>query len=77
LFFPLTDQGPSRMQTMAALEHCRRCPVAEACLNWALDTGIREGVWGGSTEEQRHIILRGRQVYADLDERTHRVRVSA
>jgi WhiB family redox-sensing transcriptional regulator len=77
LFFPLTDQGPSRVQTLAALEHCRRCEVREACLNWALDTGIQEGVWGGSTEEQRHIILRGRQVYQDLDRMSERFRVSA
>ncbi len=26
---------------------CRRCPVSFSCLLWAVDTGEREGIWGG------------------------------
>ncbi|MFE7972967.1 WhiB family transcriptional regulator [Streptomyces shenzhenensis] len=32
---------------------CRRCTAVERCLQWALDTGTEEGVWGGLTEAER------------------------
>lgn len=33
-------------------EACRRCPVQELCLNWAIEHD-ESGVWGGTTDEQR------------------------
>ncbi|MFC7303826.1 WhiB family transcriptional regulator [Streptomyces monticola] len=53
LFFPVGDGGPSVEQTRRAKELCRRCPVAERCLDWALETGQSEGVWGGAASEER------------------------
>jgi WhiB family redox-sensing transcriptional regulator len=67
LFFPLTDQGPSRAQVNAAVALCLGCSVRETCLTWALDNDIHHGVWGGATEEQRHTILRGKQIHQDLE----------
>jgi WhiB family redox-sensing transcriptional regulator len=32
---------------------CRTCPVKDACLQEALDTGSR-GIWGGTTEYERN-----------------------
>lgn len=29
------------------------CPVRDACLEWALETGQRWGVWGGMTATER------------------------
>lgn len=32
---------------------CRRCPVAETCLRYALDIQGTWGIWGGTTRPQR------------------------
>jgi WhiB family redox-sensing transcriptional regulator len=37
---------------------CLPCPVREACLGWALRNQIAFGIWGGTTEEDRHILRR-------------------
>lgn len=77
LFFPLTDQGPSRVQEQAAVQHCMGCQVREKCLDWALDNEIHHGVWGAATEQQRLAIIRGRQIDQDLHGISQRYRVSA
>jgi WhiB family redox-sensing transcriptional regulator len=37
---------------------CARCPVRDACLAYALDTGEAFGVWGGLNEDERRALLR-------------------
>lgn len=37
-----------------AKSFCRRCPVVDSCLQWALATGEEHGVYGGLTEAERH-----------------------
>jgi WhiB family redox-sensing transcriptional regulator len=34
------------------------CPVAEPCLEYALETNQRAGIWGGTTEEERKSLRR-------------------
>ncbi|MEW2075936.1 WhiB family transcriptional regulator [Streptomyces sp. NPDC012403] len=58
LFFPIGTSGPALMQTEQAKAVCRRCPVREQCLQWALDTGQSIGVWGGTSETERHALKR-------------------
>ncbi|WP_371477626.1 WhiB family transcriptional regulator [Kitasatospora sp. NBC_00315] len=53
LFFPLGTTGPALRQAEEAKSLCRRCPVREQCLAWALRTGQDTGVWGGTTEDER------------------------
>ena len=53
LFFP-----GSKGDSQAALRICRGCPVVDDCLEWALDTRICYGVWGGLTERDRRRLLR-------------------
>lgn len=36
-----------------AIEVCNTCPVRENCLQYALDAGEREGIYGGKTPRQR------------------------
>ncbi|HLA66551.1 MAG TPA: WhiB family transcriptional regulator [Acidimicrobiia bacterium] len=53
LFFPVDDEDAE-----AAIKICRGCAVREECLGWALDSRIRYGVWGGTTERDRRRLQR-------------------
>jgi WhiB family redox-sensing transcriptional regulator len=59
LFFPVGATGPALRQIDEAKRVCRSCPVRAPCLAWALDHDVTAGVWGGTTEEERHAIQRG------------------
>ena len=39
-----------------ALFACRFCPVASACLQYALDAHPIDGLWGGTTLDQRAVM---------------------
>jgi WhiB family transcriptional regulator, redox-sensing transcriptional regulator len=52
LFFPEGRAGAITSQTKQAKSICNRCPVTAECLEWALTTGERNGVWGGVSEAQ-------------------------
>ena len=58
LFFPIGNTGPALLQIEEAKAVCRRCPVTETCLTWALDTGQDAGVWGGLSEDERRALKR-------------------
>ena len=58
LFFPIGSTGPAVEQVRAAKAVCARCPVVAPCLDHALTTGQRAGVWGGKTEEERQSLRR-------------------
>lgn len=53
VFFPPGDADVSE-----ALRVCRVCPVRQECLEWALSTRERFGIWGGTTEQERRRIMR-------------------
>ena len=53
-FFP--EKGGSTKQAKAV---CRRCPITEKCLQYALDNEERYGIWGGKSERERRMILNG------------------
>lgn len=53
LFFPVGNTGPALVQIEEAKTVCRRCPVMEHCLQWALEAGQDSGVWGGLSEDER------------------------
>ena len=58
LFFPIGNTGPALLQIEEAKAVCRRCPVTEQCLNWAVETGQDAGVWGGLSEDERRALKR-------------------
>ncbi|MGY6019931.1 WhiB family transcriptional regulator [Streptomyces spinosirectus] len=58
LFFPVGDRGPALVQIDEAKAVCRRCPVVEQCLRWALNAGQVDGIWGGTTESERRATSR-------------------
>ncbi|KFG71421.1 WhiB family transcriptional regulator [Streptomyces mutabilis] len=58
LFFPIGNTGPALLQIEEAKAVCRRCPVMETCLQWALEFGQEHGVWGGLSEDERRAMKR-------------------
>ena len=58
IFFPGTDDEGD---AAAAKAICAVCPVRHACLEHALASREREGVWGGTTERERRRIVRQRR----------------
>ncbi len=47
-FFP--EKGGSTKQAKSI---CKRCPVTDECLQYALDNDERFGIWGGLSERER------------------------
>ena len=64
LFFPISEVGPGARQVAQAKAVCARCPVREACLSYALDNGLDNGVFGGTTEVERRKLVHTRTVSA-------------
>jgi WhiB family redox-sensing transcriptional regulator len=60
LFFPLGAGTAAAPDTSRALRICDECPVKEQCLEFAMRTHEAEGIWGGTTPEERVRVLRGR-----------------
>ncbi len=57
LFFP--ERGAS---TRTAKAICRECPVRAECLEFALRSGEKFGIWGGLSERERRRVRRERQI---------------
>jgi WhiB family redox-sensing transcriptional regulator len=55
-FFPSDGVGVELARRI-----CASCPVREACLEYALDSRIDHGVWGGCSERERRRILKRRR----------------
>lgn len=58
LFFPAGTTGHWLTQTEAAKAVCRTCPVMNTCLNWAMNQGQQDGIWGGTTKKERENLRR-------------------
>ncbi|WP_026412743.1 WhiB family transcriptional regulator [Actinomadura oligospora] len=59
LFFPIGYAAPVlREQERQAKAICANCPVVADCLRWALRVGEPDGVWGGTTPEERRLLRR-------------------
>jgi WhiB family redox-sensing transcriptional regulator len=50
--------GGTRADERAAVIICSTCTVKDECLEFALGTRERFGVWGGTTERERKRMLR-------------------
>jgi WhiB family transcriptional regulator, redox-sensing transcriptional regulator len=60
LFFPISQTGLALEQIVRAKAVCARCPVRLECLRFALETRETNGIWGGTTPEERRRELRRR-----------------
>ena len=54
--------------TKPAKRICARCPVREECLEYALTTAEKGGIWGGLSERERRRIRKSRQQEAEREE---------
>ena len=64
LFFPPDGPEGRDWDSEPARAVCARCPVRGDCLEWAVVSGQRHGVWGGATEEQLRRVRRRRATRA-------------
>jgi len=58
VFFPSDGVGVDRARKICNNE----CPVAEQCLEYALEQRIEHGVWGGCSVRERRRILKRRRI---------------
>jgi WhiB family redox-sensing transcriptional regulator len=58
VFYPVSDDDADAEEAKSI---CAACPVREPCLEFALSTREKNGVWGGLTERERRRVLRRRR----------------
>lgn len=56
VFYPVEDADAEQAKSICAV-----CAVRHACLEHALTSREKEGVWGGATERERRRIIRQRR----------------
>lgn len=61
-----------KARTERAVTACGACPIREACLQEALESEVRDGVWGGSTEQERRAIFASRRAVESARRKTRR-----
>ncbi len=55
IFYPQSEEGAEIAKAI-----CGQCGVQQSCLEHALGSRERDGVWGGATEKERRRIVRQR-----------------
>jgi WhiB family transcriptional regulator, redox-sensing transcriptional regulator len=53
MFFPSGDSDLAYRQLQQAKAVCAGCAVRSVCLEWAVLAGVKHGVWGGRSEDER------------------------
>ncbi len=57
IFFPVSEDTDQEAVDRARAI-CAVCPVSQACLEYALESNQRAGIWGGTTERERKSLRR-------------------
>jgi WhiB family redox-sensing transcriptional regulator len=58
VFFPISATAAADPVIRAARAVCARCPVRGACAEFALEHRELQGIWGGTTEDERRRLRR-------------------
>ncbi|HZT67737.1 MAG TPA: WhiB family transcriptional regulator [Acidimicrobiales bacterium] len=58
MFFPIGSSGMAAEEVTAAKAVCAGCLVSGPCLDFALVSRQEFGVWGGTDEDERRLLLR-------------------
>jgi WhiB family redox-sensing transcriptional regulator len=53
VFFPVAVGTAASKQISRALRICQGCSVRQQCLDFAIRSGEKDGIWGGTTPEER------------------------
>jgi WhiB family transcriptional regulator, redox-sensing transcriptional regulator len=61
LFFPVGEGGANTAQVDQARSICDQCRVEAECLRFALTNRVKNGIWGGRTEQERGAMIRNRR----------------
>jgi WhiB family transcriptional regulator, redox-sensing transcriptional regulator len=59
-FFP--EDYDDRFHVLVAKSACKRCPLVNACLEYAVKDSSLDGIWGGTTPKERRNMRRRRRV---------------
>jgi WhiB family redox-sensing transcriptional regulator len=59
LFFPVGTGQVAQAQIAAAKQICGGCEAQLPCLEWSIENGQDEGVWGGLDVGERRNLRRG------------------
>ena len=62
LSFHSAQLRPSAAECDRAKEVCGGCAVRECCLEWALEVGVDDGIFGGMTARERRTLKRRSRV---------------
>jgi WhiB family redox-sensing transcriptional regulator len=62
LFFP--EDYTHRLSVNKARAICQDCPLTTACLEYAMRDSSLDGVWGGTTPQDRKNLRRRKRAYA-------------
>jgi WhiB family redox-sensing transcriptional regulator len=62
LFFP--EDYTSRITVLEAKAVCQSCPLTTACLEYAMSDRSLDGIWGGTTPQDRKNLRRRKRAYA-------------
>lgn len=61
LFFPALEK--KTVSYRDAIKICTTCEVKSECLNYAVQYEMMHGVWGGTTPNQRRVLVHDRMKY--------------
>jgi WhiB family redox-sensing transcriptional regulator len=66
-FYPASGKNNLRVRAIVkeALAMCNGCPVRLDCLNWAVENKEFYGIWGGTTERERRLMIENHAPFAD------------
>ena len=59
MFFHPDGERARAQREMRAKQMCRQCPVITQCRAHALKVGETYGIWGGLSESERDLMLKG------------------
>jgi WhiB family redox-sensing transcriptional regulator len=55
LFFPeeIRDETRRKLASLIAKRMCSTCPIVEECFRYAIESGQKYGIWGGTSPNER------------------------
>ena len=57
LFFPVSGKRSAMAEVVRAKAVCASCTVRAQCLDFAVTTQQVHGIWGGTGEEERRVLI--------------------